>query len=69
MTADQVRERIAEFASIRGNPGDDPVARLEAALFVEEVFGLELTDDDMTAEALGSHRTIERLVITRLGVR
>ena len=69
MTADQVRERIAEFASIRANPGDDLVARLEAGLFVEEVFGLELTDDDMTSEALGSHRAIERLIIRRLGVK
>jgi hypothetical protein len=64
--ADEVRKRIAELAGIRPAPAADPVALVEAALFVEDVFGLRLTDDDMTAERLGSFETMEQLVLERL---
>lgn len=69
MNADQVKQRVAEYAGTRPDPSDDSAAQVEAALFVEEVFGLHLTDDDMTVEKLGSHAAIEALVLERLGVK
>lgn len=69
MTEQQVRERIAEYAATRGDAGDDPAAQVEAALFVEEVFGLRLDDDDMTTERLGTQGAVLRLVLERLDGR
>lgn len=66
MTADEVKKRIAELASLRPAPTADPVAQVEAALFIEDVFGVRLTDDDMTADRLGSFEAMERLVLERL---
>ncbi len=66
MTADEVRRRIAELAGTRPAPGDDAIAQVEAALVLEDVFGLALTDDDMTAERLGSFEAMEQLVLERL---
>jgi acyl carrier protein len=65
--AEEVKRRIAEYAGLRPDPGDDSAAQVEAALFVEEVFGLRLTDEDMTDARLGSHAAIEALVLERLG--
>jgi hypothetical protein len=64
--AAEVKKRIAELAGIRPEPADDPVAQVEAALFVEDVFGLRLTDDDMTAAGLGTFEAMERFVIERI---
>lgn len=68
MNTEDVKQRIAELAAIRPDPGDDEVALVEAALFVEEVFGLRLTDEDMTAERLGTRNAMEQLVLQRLEV-
>lgn len=67
MTADDVRARIAELARSGPAPGDDPTAQVEAALFIEMVFGISLTDEDMTVETLGSYPAMERLVLERVG--
>lgn len=64
--SDEVRKRIAELAGLRPAPAADPVALVEAALFIEDVFGLRLTDADMTAERLGSFEAMEQLVLERL---
>ena len=66
MTFDQIRARIAELARTRPEPNDDPAAQVEAALFLEEVFGLTLTDDDLNADSLGTYQAMEKLVLRRL---
>jgi acyl carrier protein len=69
VTEHDIRQRVGELSACRADPGDDPVALVEAALFVEEVFGLRLTDDDMTPERLGTMAAITATVIERMGVR
>ncbi len=69
INAEDVHLRIAEFAEILDDPGTDPIAQVEAALFIEEVFGLTLADADMTAEKLGTHAAIEEFVIERMGLK
>ncbi len=69
MNAEDVQKRIAELAGMRDDPKDDPIAQVETALFVEEVFGLRLSDDDMTSEKLGTMEAITHTVIDRLGVK
>jgi len=66
VTEQEVRERVAEYAAARGNAGADPSAQVEAALFVEDVFGLRLGDDDMTEAQLGTTEAMVRLVVERL---
>lgn len=63
-----IRSHIAELAQTRPEPGDDTAAQVEAALFLEEVFGITLRDDDMTDEKLGSYQAMERLVLERIDV-
>jgi hypothetical protein len=69
LTGADVHQRIAEFAATRPDAGGDPVAQVEVALFVEEVFDLPLTDDEMNQENLGSHQALERFVLGKLGVK
>ena len=69
MDAEEVRKRIAEYAGMRPAPGSDDVAQVEAAMFIENVFGIALTDDDMNETTLGTHDAIEAFVLTKLGVK
>jgi hypothetical protein len=68
MTPEQIKARFDEIARTSLEPGDDPVAQVEAALVLEEVFGITVSDDDMTAEKLGTRQAMEQLVLERLGI-
>jgi len=68
MTPEQIKARFEEIARTRPEPGDDPVAQVEAALVLEEVFGITVSDDDMNAETLGTRQAMEQLVLERLGI-
>ena len=65
MSPEQVRKRIGEYRRIRKEPGNDRIALVEAALFVEEVFSLTLTDEEIDAETLGTFAAMEKLVIEK----
>ena len=69
MEADTIRQRIQEYANIRLNAKDDPIAQVEAALFIEEVFGLSLTDADMNEASLGTQEAMVAFVLAKLGVK
>ena len=66
MEIEEIRRRAVELARSRPDPGGDVGALAEAALFMEEVFGISLSDDDMCEERLGTHRKIERYLLERL---
>ena len=66
MDQDYLRRRCAELARSRPDPGSDAGALAEAALFIEEVFGIALSDEDITEQKLGTHRYIERFLHERL---
>ena len=65
MSPEQVKERIGEYRRIRKEPGNDRIALAEAALFVEEVFNITLTDEEIDLETLGTFAAMERLVIEK----
>ncbi len=73
MNKKQIQECLAEFAGVNRdagqNAGNDEASLLEAALFVEDVFGFTLTDDEICGEKLGNHQAIERFVIEKLGLK
>ena len=66
MNKKQVKERIAELASVIQNAGNDAASLLEIALFVEDVFGIVLSDDDICEENFGTHHAMEKYVFEKL---
>jgi hypothetical protein len=69
MTPDRpdVAERLGEYLELRGEPGRDELAMLEAALFLEESFSIRLDDADISPDAMGTRALMERLVAAKLG--
>ncbi len=66
MNLEDVHSRIKEFRNIRENAENDNAALLEVALFVEDVFGIILSDEDICEENLGTHRDTETFVLKKL---
>lgn len=62
MNSNDIIERIEEFRKIRPDAGNDNARLLEVALFVEDVFGIRLTDDEICVKNLGTYQAIENFV-------
>lgn len=59
---------LDEFNEIRQKPGKDETSIiLEAALFIEDVFGIVLTDDEICVNNLGSNKNLEDFVLRKNG--
>lgn len=69
MDSEEVRARIREFSNMRKDAGGDEAALLEVALFVEDVFGIVLTDEEICEENLGTHGATEGFVLKKLDLR
>ena len=68
MNSREVKERIEEYHRIRRKSGSDGAALAETALFVEEVFAVVLTDQEICPENLGSIAAMEQFVLNKLGL-
>ena len=68
MNALEVKKIIREFAGIRKDAGKDEAALLEVALFIEEVFGFVLTDEEICENNLGTHEETEKFVLNKLNM-
>ncbi|MBW1852836.1 MAG: hypothetical protein JRJ15_15755 [Deltaproteobacteria bacterium] len=68
MNSKDVRARIKEFSKIRENAEKHEAALLEVALFVEDVFGIILTDEEICEENLGTHQATEEFVLKKLTI-
>ncbi len=68
MNSKDVRARIKEFSEIRENAEKDEAALLEVALFVEDVFGIILTDEEICEVNLGTHQATEGFVLKKLTI-
>ena len=62
----EVHNRIKEFGNIRRDAGRNQAALLEVALFVEDVFGLFLSDAEICEDNLGTHQDTENFVLKKL---
>jgi len=69
MKPQDILDRIDEFRNIRTDPGSDEAKLLEAALFVEDVFGLRLTDDEICERNLGTHQSTAQFVLKKFEAR
>ena len=68
MNALEVKNIIKEFAGIRKDAEKDEAALLEVALFIEEVFGFVLTDEEISEYNLGTHEETEKFVLNKLNM-
>jgi hypothetical protein len=66
LNINQITERLSEFAGTNQHAGNDEIALLEAALFVEDIFGIALSDNDICEENLGTHHAIKKFVFKKL---
>jgi len=57
--------RLEEYRRLRGAAAADPLAVLEAALFLEEATGIVLREDEIAPENLGSGPAMKRFVAAR----
>ena len=60
---------LSDFAALASHPRDPELALAEAALFVEQTFGIALSEADISAENLESAAAMERFVLARIGGR
>jgi hypothetical protein len=65
MRPQEIHDRIDEFRKTRDDAGSDDAALLEAALFIEDVFDLCLSDDDICEKNLGTHLLMEEFVLKK----
>ena len=68
MNALEIKKIIKEFAGIRKDAGKDEAALLEVALFIEEIFGFVLTDEEICEYNLGTHEETEKFVLNKLNM-
>ncbi len=66
MLKKQVKMRIAEFARTYQAAKNDETKLLLVALFVEDTFGIVLSDDDICGKNFGTHNAIENFVLEKL---
>ena len=69
MKSEDVNARIKEFNNIREDAGNDEAALLEVALFIEDVFGIILSDEEICEENLGKHHNLEGFVLEKLKLK
>jgi acyl carrier protein len=61
----EVDARIEEYREVRPVPGEDALALLETALFLEEALDIRLTDDEIVPENLATIEAIRRFLAKR----
>lgn len=63
-----IRARLDEFEGVVGvRPDDAELAAIEAAIFIEDAFGVALTDDDLGPERLGDRDRVEGMLLGKEG--
>jgi hypothetical protein len=57
---------LADYFSLPARSADPELAVIEAALFIEQTFGINLGDDEITMDTLGTPDAIRRLVAAKM---
>ena len=68
MNSLEVKKIIKEFSGIRKDAGKDEATLLEVALFIEDIFGFVLTDEEICEYNLGTHEDTEKFVLKKLNM-
>ncbi|HQZ84118.1 MAG TPA: hypothetical protein PLB21_00630 [Actinomycetota bacterium] len=67
MAPDLMDQILKEFVASRESSGDAMLDAVQAALFLEDVFGVLLADADITPELLGSQHAIRQTLVRLQG--
>ena len=65
LSRQETKKRLWEYLRVRPVLPTDPAGLLETALFVEDAFGVSLTDDDIHPETLGSAEALSEFLERR----
>jgi hypothetical protein len=68
MKIKRIIEQLAEISKANQNTDNDELALLEKALFIEDILGITLTDDEISEKNLGTQSAIEKFVVEKLKV-
>jgi acyl carrier protein len=68
MNVRELNKLVTEFSRIRRNAKEDEIALLEVALFVEDLFGMVLSDEEICEENLGTHEATENFLLKKLNL-
>ncbi len=63
----QRNARLDEYLCMRPEPGRDELSLLETALFMEEAFGIRLSDAEIVFDELGTKEALQLLLDRKLG--
>ena len=66
MVHDGVGNVLTDFVHSRTPSGDPMLDAVQAAIFLEDVFGLTMTDEDISPESLGDLEAIRRTLDRKL---
>lgn len=67
MKLEDIHERLKEYKRLSPEPGRDDLSLLKAIIFIEDVFGLCVSEEEITETNFGTHQAIEKFVIERVG--
>ena len=66
MNRKDILHYLSEFQMLKPDKQDGQEFLTEAAFFIEDLFHITLTDEEITDENLGSHDALNRFVLTKL---
>lgn len=69
MDKEEAKRLLEDFGALPARPADPELVAIEAALFVEQTFGIEIPDSEISPERLGSQDAVERYVAERMEKR
>ena len=61
-----IKECICEFRKLQKKQKKDEYHLIKAALFVEDVFGITLHEEEICEKTLGNAKSLENFVLTKL---
>ena len=65
--SEALQAAVARFIALRGDGPYDDATMMEAALLLEEAAGVQLADDQLTADACGDAERLKRFALQAAG--
>lgn len=66
MTPSQAEEILREYDAARDPAGDPELEAVKAAVFIEDAFGITLSDSEIDHDVLGTRAGMRAIVMSRL---
>jgi hypothetical protein len=66
MRSDQVEKVLSEYEELKGSTGDPELDAVGAAIFLEDAFGIVLSEAEIDPAGLADPSAVRRLVAAKL---